>query len=352
MEMEEIIKNIAAADRKSMEASKAHWDNIAKPLDGLGLLEQMIIRISGIQRTPDISIKNKAIVVMCADNGVIAEGVAQSGNDVTAIVSANIAKGLASVNRMAGIAGARVVTVDIGVAQDISAPDLIIKKVARGTKNMAEGPAMTKEEALEAIHIGIDMVKSLKEEGIQILGTGEMGIGNTTSSSAIASVLLHMPVKEVTGKGAGLSKAGILHKAAVIEQAIALNKPEPGDALDVLAKVGGLDIAGLTGVFLGGAYYGIPVVIDGLISGIAALIAARLCPAALDYMLPSHMSNEPSCRALMKELGLEPIIHGRLALGEGTGTALLFPMLDMAYEVYSENSTFEDVHIDAYEKFE
>lgn len=350
--MEEILNKIAPVDGASMKASREHWDNIAKPLDGLGLLEEMIVKIAGIQRTPDVRLDKKAIVVMCADNGVIEEGVAQSGNDVTAIVSTNIANGSASVNRMASVAGARVVTVDVGVAHDISSPGLWVRKVAYGTKNMAKGPAMTRQEALEAVHVGIETVRVLKEEGIQLLGTGEMGIGNTTTSSAVASVLLRVPVKEVTGRGAGLPKEGILHKAEVIRKAIALNRPDAQDVLDVISKVGGLDIAGLTGVFLGGAVYGIPVVIDGLISGIAALAAVRLCPRCLDYILPSHMGNEPCCAVLMKELGLEPIIHGRLALGEGTGTALLFPMLDMAWEVYRENSTFEEVNIGAYEKYE
>lgn len=349
---QEAIKSVKAADKDSIEASKRHWDNIAKPLYGLGLLEQALTKIAGIQRTSDIHIKNKAIVVMCADNGVTAESVAQSDQSVTAIVSQNIGKGIASVNRMAAVANAQVIAVDIGVAIDLTEPNMRIEKVAYGTKNMAKEAAMTREEAISAIAVGIESVRRLKEQGIDLIGTGEMGIGNTTTSSAIASVMLGVPVGLVTGKGAGLSKEGIARKAAVIEKAIEVNKPLIDDPLDVLQKVGGLDIAGLVGVFLGGAIYQVPVIIDGLISGVSALLAAKLCPNSKDYMLPSHMGKEPSIQLLMETLGMEPIIHGQLALGEGTGAVLLFPMLDMAYEVYSENSTFEKVNIVAYKKYE
>lgn len=351
-ELDKILKQIKPINQEAVQTSKQHWDNIAKPLNGLGLLEQFISQIAGIQGSADVKINNKTIVVMCADNGVVAEGVAQSDNSVTAIVSKNIAKGIASVNRMAAVANADVIAIDIGIYEDVSGSKLIDKKIINGTKNMSKEPAMTEAEVLLAIQTGIETVKQLKEKGVHILGTGEMGIGNTTTSSALASVLLGLSVEDVTGKGAGLSKEGVAHKIEVIQKAIILNKPNKEKPLDVLAKVGGLDIAGLVGVFIGGALYKMPVVLDGFIAGVSALLAVRLCPNCLGYMLPSHMGNEPGCVRLMQELHMEPIIHGQLALGEGTGAAILFSMLDMAYEVYSENSTFEEAQIEAYQKYE
>lgn len=351
-ELYELCKQAASPDPGMLAVSKAHWDNIAKPLDGLGLLEQMITKIAGIQNQEMVTLRKKAVVVMCSDNGVVEEGVTQTDSSVTAVVSENFAKGIASVNRMAAVAGADVIPVDIGINREVSHPNLRNCKIAYGTRNLAKEPAMTREQAVEGIFTGITLVKELREQGYRILGTGEMGIGNTTTSSAIASVLLDLPVEVVTGKGAGLSKEGVRHKIQVIRDAIAFHHPDPADPVAVLSCLGGFDIAGMTGLFLGGALYRVPVVIDGLISSVAALLAKRICPCAVDYMLPSHMSKEPSSRKIMEELGLKPVIDGQLALGEGTGTALLFPMLDMANEVYLENSTFDKVNIEAYRKFE
>ncbi|WP_242984402.1 nicotinate-nucleotide--dimethylbenzimidazole phosphoribosyltransferase [Clostridium sp. chh4-2] len=352
MELEQLCGQIRPLDQEILRVSKAHWDNIAKPLDGLGLLEQMITKIAGIQNSEMISLEKKAVVVMCSDNGVVAEGVTQTDSSVTAVVSENFAKGIASVNRMAAVAGADVIPVDIGINRDVKEPGIRNCKIAYGTKNLAKEPAMTREEALQGILTGIHLVEELKKDGYRILGTGEMGIGNTTTSSAIASVLLNLPPEQVTGKGAGLSKEGIKRKANVIKEAIALHHPDPSDPIGVLAALGGFDIAGMTGLFLGGAVYRVPIVIDGLISSVAALLAKRICPDAAGYMLPSHMSKEPSSERIMEELGLKPVILGQLALGEGTGTVLLFPMLEMANEVYLENSTFENINIEAYQKFE
>lgn len=350
--MHNMNSKVAALSQTAMKAAKEHWDRIGKPIEGLGLLEEMVIQVAGIQETEQVDLQKKAIIVMCADNGVVEEGVTQTGAEVTAIVTENFGKGIASVNVMAQLAGAVVFPVDIGVKTDIRHEGILNRKVTYGTKNMKKEPAMSREEALKAIQKGFEMVQALKEEGYKLIGTGEMGIGNTTTASAMLSVLLNVPVHEVTGYGAGLSEEGLQHKIAVIEEAIEVNKPNREDPIDVLSKVGGLDIAGLTGVFLGGAIYRIPIIIDGVISAAAALLAKNIDENAVSYMLPSHLGKEPASQLVMKELGLTPIIHGNLALGEGTGAALLFPLIDLAMGVYNQNKTFEDIHVEEYQRFD
>ncbi|SET03420.1 nicotinate-nucleotide--dimethylbenzimidazole phosphoribosyltransferase [[Clostridium] polysaccharolyticum] len=350
--LEKLQSNVKPLDKLAMKVSKEHWDHIGKPIEGLGKLEDLIIQIAGIQGTEQVNIEKKAVVVMCSDNGVVEEGVTQTDQEVTALVTENFGKGIASVNVMAKASGAYVFPVDIGVARDINQEGVLNKKIAYGTKNMAKGPAMTKEQAIRAIQTGFELVQMLKEEGFSIIGTGEMGIGNTSTSSAIISVLLDVPVETVTGPGAGLSKDGVRHKIDVIKEAIALNQPKKEEPLDVLCKVGGLDIAGLTGVFLGGAIAQIPIVMDGVISLAAALLARAIDENAISYMIPSHLGKEPAMQLAMKELGLDPIIHGNLALGEGTGTTLLFPMLDLAMSVYNQNKTFSDIHVEEYHRFD
>lgn len=339
-------------DEQAMKSAQNHWDSIAKPLDGLGRLEKMIIRIAGMTGNPDVRIGKRAVIAMCADNGIVEEGVTQSSQEVTAIVSVNMAKGIASVCRMAKRAEAEVIPVNIGIHDDAEEPGLLACRIARGTRNFLKEPAMTEEQMLEAIACGMETVRTCVENGYKILATGEMGIGNTTTSSALACVLLQLPVEKVTGKGAGLSREGINRKKQVIRQAIEKYQLTETDSLRALQCVGGFDIAGLMGVFLGGALYHVPVVIDGVISAIAALLAERVKPGVKEYMLPSHMSQEPATRAIMQELGLHPVIDASLALGEGTGAVLLFPILDMALEVYQENTTFEEIHVGQYERFE
>lgn len=343
---------IRPIDKEAVRKSKYHWDHIAKPLNGLGKMEKLVSKIAGIQGKEEVEIKKKAIVVMCSDNGVCCEGVTQTGKEVTAIVTENFAKGITSVNAMSKAAGADVFPVDIGVDGDLKEPDVLKRKVAYGTNNIKTGPAMTKEQARKAIHIGIDIVRTLKQKGYEIIGTGEMGIGNTTTSSAVASVLLNVDPAEVTGKGAGLSYEGILHKTEVIREAIRVNQPDRTDSIDILSKVGGFDIAGLMGVFLGGAMYHIPIVIDGVISAAAALLAKQAVPVAVEYMIPSHLGKEPAAALIMKELGLEPVIHAELALGEGTGAVLLFPLLDLTMSVYNQNKTFDEIDVEAYHSFD
>lgn len=346
MEIKEISKNISPLDENAMEECKKRWNSIAKPLHSLGKLEDALVKIAGITGSPVIDLGKKALVTMCADNGVVEEGVTQSGQDVTAIVTENFLKGEATASIMCKSVGADIFPVDIGVAVDTNA---INRKIAYGTKNFAKEPAMTREEVLKAIDVGIDMVRDLKEQGYRIIATGEMGIGNTTTSSAIGAVLMNRPVEAMTGRGAGLSSAGLMKKIQTIKNAIAFHKPDPEDAVDVLAKVGGLDIAGLAGVFLGGGIYHVPIVIDGFISAVSALAASRINPLAKEYMLASHVSKEPAGAMVLDALGLEAPLHCDMCLGEGTGAVTFYPILDIACEVYNKMSTFVDIKVEQYE---
>ncbi len=323
------------------------WDHVAKPLHSLGKLEDMIVQIADIQETPDVCIGRRCALVFCADHGVVAEGVSQSGSEVTALVAKSIADGTANINLMASVAHAEVFAVDMGMLSDV--PGTIARKVTYGTQNMAQSLAMTRAQAEQALKTGADLVGEMKEKGYQIILTGEMGIGNTTASTSIACALLGLSPKEATGRGAGLSDAGLARKISAIERALELNRPDADDPVDVLAKVGGLEIAGMAGAFLGGMVHRVPIVIDGVISAVAALAAARICPKARDFMLPSHMSHEPAAVRIMEELNLQPIIHADMALGEGTGAAALLPLLDMALSIYHGRHTFDDLGMAAYE---
>lgn len=335
-------------DQQAMEESRKKWNSVAKPLHSLGELEELITRIAGIQGKADISLKPRCALVFCADHGVVAEGVTQSKSEVTAIVARSIAEGSANVNLMAGAAGADVFAVDCGMLEDSVHSGIIVRKEARGTASIAQGPAMTREQAVRTIQHGIDLVGEMKRRGYRIIATGEMGIGNTTVTSAVACALLNLPVREMTGRGAGLTDAGLARKINAINRALSVNRPDPGDPIDVLSKVGGFELAGMAGAFLGGMIHRVPIVIDGVISAVSALLAARICPAALGFMLPSHMSKEPAGRLIMKELGLKPVIHAEMALGEGTGAVLLFPLLDAAERVYAGTHTFDDLGMEAY----
>ena len=347
--LEETFAAIVPADRAAMDAAWQRWDSIAKPLRSLGLLEEAVVRIAGMTGAPAVKLGRRAVIAMCADNGVVAQGVTQTGQEVTAIVTENMSTGDTSVCRMAAAAGAEVIPVDIGVARPVAGERIRQYNVRRGTADMTQGPAMTREEAVQAVETGIELVRELKDKGYGLIGTGEMGIGNTTTSSALASVFLNRPPEQVTGRGAGLSSAGLERKIKAIETAIQVNKPNPADPLDVLSKVGGLDLAGLCGVFLGGAACRIPVLVDGFISSAAALTAARLCPNAVDYMLGSHASNEPAGRMVLEDLGLKPFLYANMCLGEGTGAAAVMPLLDMALAVYDGMTTFADEQIEAYQ---
>ena len=348
MTLEEAVKKVRPLNEKAIESAKKRWDSIAKPLHSLGELENMLTQIAGITGTPDVRVEKKAVVAMCADNGVVEEGVTQTGQEVTAIVAENFLDGATTCCVMCRQCGAELFPVDVGMVVDTKVrTDL---KVAYGTKNMTKEPAMTREQAVMAIEAGIAMAQELKEKGYQVLATGEMGIGNTTTSSAVAAVFLGRPVEDMTGRGAGLSGGGLVRKINAIKKAIALNNPDRSDAIDVLAKVGGYDIAGMAGVYIGGAALGMPVVMDGFISCVSALIAMRICPAAGDYILASHVSKEPAAHLILENMGKEAIIHADMCLGEGTGAVALFPILDLAAAVYHSMSTFDDIHVEQYEE--
>lgn len=328
------------------EQAQARWDHVAKPLNSLGKLEKLIVMIAGVQNTPDVRINKRCALVFCGDHGVVAEGVSQSGSEVTALVAKSIAEGTANINLMAGASYTDVFAVDMGMVGTV--PGTIDRRIAAGTRNMMHGPAMTRVQAEQAIQAGIDLVGEMKARGYQLIATGEMGIANTTASTAMACALLGCTPEELTGRGAGLSDAGLIRKREAITRALEVNQPDANDPIDVLSKVGGFEIAGMAGAFLGGMQHGVPVIIDGVISAIAALVAARICPAAVDAMLPSHMSREPAMVRIMAELGMEPILHADMALGEGTGAVALLPLLDMALRVYHGPHTFDDLGMAAY----
>ncbi|MBR4157975.1 MAG: nicotinate-nucleotide--dimethylbenzimidazole phosphoribosyltransferase [Oscillospiraceae bacterium] len=343
---DDLNKQIPAPSEEARAASKAHWDGIAKPLNGLGDFEEIVTRIAALTGSEDVCIDKRIVLVLCADNGVVAEGVTQTDASVTATMAGEIARHRSSVCRMAAAAHADVVPIDIGINRRVS--DVRDCHIADGTGNIAVGPAMTKEQAYLAILTGIDLVRECRAMGYQLIATGEMGIGNTTTSSAVASVLLGLPVETVTGRGAGLSDEGLQRKISAIRRAIEVNRPECGDALDVLAKLGGFDIAGMTGIFLGGALCGVPVVIDGLISSVAALIAARLCPASKAAMIASHCSAEPAAQQILQELGLKAVLNAGLKLGEGTGAVCMMPLLDLVLSVYHNSASFTDTGVEQY----
>lgn len=337
MELEQALALIQPASQEAISQAWNHWNNLALPLHSLGRLQDTVVRIAGMTGSPQVELKKKALVVMCADNGVVEEGVTQSGQEVTLIVSENFLQEKATASILCRQAGADIFPVDIGIASDSK---IIPRKIAYGTKNMAKEPAMTRIEAKKALEVGISMAEELKEKGYGIIATGEMGIGNTTTSSAITSVLLQVDPEEVTGRGAGLSSEGLEKKVSVIRKAIALHQPDREDILDVLSKVGGLDIAGMAGVFLGGAALGIPVVADGFISCVAALCAVRMCPAVRDYIITSHKSKEPAANMILEALDIPVFLDCDMCLGEGSGAVAIYPLLDMALAVYNGMTTF------------
>lgn len=337
MELEQALALIQPASQEAIRQAWNHWNNLALPLHSLGRLQDTVVRIAGMTGSPQVELKKKALVVMCADNGVVEEGVTQSGQEVTLIVSENFLQEKATASILCRQAGADIFPVDIGIASDSK---IIPRKIAYGTKNMTKEPAMTRMEAKKALEVGISMAEELKEKGYGIIATGEMGIGNTTTSSAITSVLLQVDPEEVTGRGAGLSSEGLEKKVSVIRKAIALHQPDREDILDVLSKVGGLDIAGMAGVFLGGAALGIPVVADGFISCVAALCAVSMCPAVRDYIITSHKSKEPAANMILEALDIPVFLDCDMCLGEGSGAVAIYPLLDMALAVYNGMATF------------
>ena len=342
---------IVPPDEAIQQQIKKNWDSLAKPLDGLGMFETIFARIGAMQGNTVPDIRRKAVLVMCADNGIVEEHISQSGQEVTAMVAESMGQGNSSVCKMAAAIGCEVIPVDIGINTNRVYPGVLPRKISRGTVNFLRTPAMTKEQACAAINVGIELVEQCKQKGYGILGTGEMGIGNTTTSSAMAAALLGCPAERVTGRGAGLDDTGLKHKQQVIEEALQQYQLQPEETLRILCCVGGLDIAGMVGVFLGGALYHVPIVIDGIISAVAAVCASRLCPGTEAYMIPSHKGKEPAAGLLLQELSLQPVLEAGLALGEGTGTVFLFSMLDVALTLYREGTTFADIALAPYERY-
>lgn len=340
------IEMIKPLDKEALIKARARQDILTKPQGSLGRLEELSVQLAGIQGKAVPQIKNKAIMVMAGDHGVVAEKVGNWPQEVTAQMVYNFLGGGAGINVIARQAGARVIVVDMGVATELtSSPQLISRKIDFGTRNMALGPAMTAEQAVKSIETGIELVSAEVTKGLDILGTGDMGIGNTTASSAIFAAITGRPVAEITGRGTGLTDEQLAHKVSVINRALEVNQPDPAQSLDVLAKVGGFEIGGLAGVMLAAASNRIPVVIDGFISGAAALIATTLCPALKDYLIAAHLSTEAGHRLLLEHLGLKPLLSLDMRLGEGTGAALGIFLAEAAVRVLTEMATFAEAGV-------
>ena len=348
MNIKDLIQRIEPSDPQALDAALAHWDSLAKPLGSLGVLESDITKICTLKQTDSPRLEKRTLFVICADNGVIAQGVSQSDESVTEAVAAALGEGISTVNYMADTAGCTVIPVDAGMKAENTPRGVLPMKIRRGTADMTTGPAMTREDCEDAILKGAELVHIEHVNGTDVILLGEMGIGNTTTSTAVASVLLDKSPGELAGRGAGLSDDGLKRKIRAIEAAISINHPDSSDPVDILSKVGGFDLAMLTGICLGAAVYRIPVILDGVITNTAALCAVRLCADTRNALIASHVSSEPAAELLLSALGLEPCINAGLHLGEGSGAVLALPLLDQAMAVYSSGHTFSHLGIDAY----
>jgi len=346
MKLEEIIKEIKPLDEVSMQAARARQDRLTKPRGSLGRLEELSIQLAGMKAEPFPAVERKSVIVMAADHGVAQEGVSAYPPEVTAQMVLNFLRGGAAINVLAKQAGARVTIVDIGVAMDFEAlPGLVRRKVMCGTRNQAQGPAMTRLEAEQALQVGVDVLNEEAGRGLDIVGTGDMGIGNTTPSSAIAAALTGLPVAQVVGRGTGIDDQSLERKIKVIERSLAMNRPDPNNVMDVLHKVGGLEIAGLAGVMIAAASHRIPVVVDGFISTAAAMIEVGLAPAVRNYLIAAHQSVEIGHQAMLRHLNLTPLLDLHLRLGEGTGAALAFHLLEASRRILGEMATFDEAGV-------
>lgn len=339
---------IAPPDASAAARARDRWNSIAKPVGSLGALEDAIVQVAALTGNDCLSLSKRCVVVLCADNGVVAQNVSQSGADVTRLIAANAARGISSINKMCEPAGIDCVPVDMGMFEPLPMDGMRNLRVAAGTADISHGPAMTRAQALQAIRTGVELVGELASQGYRLIATGEMGIGNTTTSTAMTCAFAGKDPLELTGPGAGLPAAGVRHKAEVVRRALDANHPDAHDPLDVLSKLGGFDIAAMCGVFLGGAVHRVPVIIDGFISAVAAYCAYQLRPVCKAAMLASHLSAEPGAAVLLERMGLSAIIHANMRLGEGTGAACLIPLLDMALNLYATGSTFADCGITSY----
>jgi nicotinate-nucleotide--dimethylbenzimidazole phosphoribosyltransferase len=341
-----VISRIQPIDERAMAEAKIRQETLTKPRDSLGQLESLSAQVAGIRANPRPRITHKVIFTLAGDHGVTEEGVSAYPSEVTAQMVYNFLRGGAGINVLARHVGARVVVADLGTASVLQRhPGLKDKKVAMGTRNMTKGPAMSREEAIRSVEAGMELVEEELGKGIDILGTGDMGIGNTTPSSAMTAILTGAPVAAVTGRGTGLDDEGWKRKVKMIGRALEVNRPDPKDAIDVLAKVGGFEIGGIAGVILAGASHRIPVVIDGFISGAAALVAASLAPRVKPYLIASHQSVEEGHKIILEHLGLNPLLNLGLRLGEGTGAALGISLVEAALKILDEMATFAEAGV-------
>lgn len=345
-QLAEVVAAVRPTDPEFETAAWERLDSLTKPPRSLGRLEEIAARVARIQKTDHPQVERKALVVAAGDHGVVAEGVSPFPQDVTWQMLANFAAGGAAINQLAASVGADVYVYDVGVARDVTAMSGVEhRKVASGTANMALGPAMSREECARAVLVGVEAARTLAEQGYRLIGTGEMGIGNSTAAAALTAAFADADPRQVVGRGTGLDDAGVAHKAEVVGRALLVNRVRELDVLGVLAAVGGLEIAALAGVVIGSAEEGVAVVTDGFISGAAALSAIALCPAARDYVLPSHLSVEPGHAVALRALELEPVIDLDMRLGEGTGAALAFGIIDAACRMMSGMATFAEAGV-------
>jgi nicotinate-nucleotide--dimethylbenzimidazole phosphoribosyltransferase len=340
-----LIENIPAPDRRAARLARARQLELTKPPGSLGRLEELAVRLAAATGSPVPVAHHKVIFVLAADHGVARQGVSAYPQAVTAQMVANFLAGGAAINALARAAGARVVVADFGVIDPPAHPGLRVCRLGPGTADFTAGPAMTREQAVAAIKGGIRLVEAELETGLDLVGTGEMGIGNTTAAAAVVAALLEVEPARTVGPGTGLDPAGIRHKVQVVDEALRWNRPDPADPLDVLAKVGGFELAGLVGVVLGAAARRRPVVLDGYITGAAALVAVRLCPPVRHYLIASHRSAEPGHRLVLRALRLRPLLDLRMRLGEGTGAALAFMVIEAALRAHREMRTFAEAGV-------
>jgi nicotinate-nucleotide--dimethylbenzimidazole phosphoribosyltransferase len=346
MQLEDLIAQIAPLDESAMVAARVRQDTLTKPQGSLGRLETLSIQLAGIFGQPLPEIRDKVIITMAGDHGVVAEGVSAYPQDVTPQMVLNFLRGGAAINVLARHVGARVVIVDMGVAADLKPhPDLVDKKVAPGTDNIAAGPAMSRAQAVQAVMAGVEVVEAELARGLDILGVGDMGIGNTTPSAAIAAAISGASIVEIVGRGTGVDDAGLVRKVAAVQRALAVNQPDPTDALDVLTKVGGFEIGGMAGVMLAAAAHRRPVMVDGFISTAAAMIAVSLVPQIRSYLIAAHRSQERGHRIMLDWLDLDPLLDLDMRLGEGTGAALGISLAEAACKVLREMATFGEAGV-------
>jgi nicotinate-nucleotide--dimethylbenzimidazole phosphoribosyltransferase len=342
----EACASIAPLDQAAMATAQARQNELTKPRGSLGRLETLSCQLAGITGQALPRMERKAVVIMAGDHGVVAEGVSAYPSEVTAQMVLNILRGGAAINVLARQAGARVVVADLGVAAELpDHPSLLRRKIAHGTANFAHGPAMTRQQAAHAVQVGLEIVASQDSQGLDLVATGEMGIGNTTPASAITAVYTGLPVHQVTGRGTGIDDDGLARKVEAIERALALHQPDPGDPLGVLAAVGGFEIGGIAGVCLGAAAHRLPVIVDGFISAAGALIAAALSPGVKPYLIASHLSVERGHAALWQTLGLHPLLDLDLRLGEGTGAVLAMHLIEASCSILAEMATFANAGV-------